>query len=658
MTAMVFPPSSSVSLSKFLCYYLIFLVVIADDGSVLRAPITSVTKQIYFPEFSRSLPSINHGVKLLGSAKIASEKGIIQIPDPSKTEDMRHQAGRAIYAYPIRVFDPHTRTPASFQTTFSFRLSNHTLPSFYDENPEEAYGGSGLTFIVAPDEFTVGRPGPWLGMLNDACSNDYQKFVAVEFDTRQNTEFGDPNDNHIGINLGSIVSRATINASDLGITFKDGSIHQASISYDGRRKWMDIWIGSSKQNFVQKSAFSGELDISPFLREYMFVGFSASTGNKTQIHNVLSWNFTSTSPAFLRLPAAETCESKLLINNFPSEEEKPSTTFVVFVSVSALSLAALICLYFNGKRRKSATVLHDLKPRPRPPNRPRRFTATEIWSATRGFNEHEVLTSDSSGLLCRGTFPNGCQVAVKRFTRQFLSSVNLDRRRFVKRVRLLCRFKHKNLLPVRGWCYDNREFMVVYEYLFNGCLDKWLFGVGVLPWTRRFKVIKTVAIGLSYMHSHQLFHNNVRVSSVFLDVSFKAALGDFGLGDLVGVDLARTQCRDVFDFGVFVLEVVSGRRRFESNMGSGSSSCRRSESIDLLDFSWQMHERGQTMEVVDRRMGSGIDPDQVVRAIQIGLICTLNERNGRPSMEKVVRYMDMDTPLPELSASRPKLLIH
>lgn len=159
------------------------------------------------------------------------------------------------------MLDPVTKTPASFETTFSFpfNTSNSTRTS--------RDGGSGLTFIVVPDEFTVGRVGPWLGLLNDACKDDY-KAVAVEFDTRHDPEFGDPNDNHVGINLGSIVSTRAINASDVGIFLNDGSVHRAWIAYDGTRGWMDVRIGSDGQDYPStKPTFSGVLDIYPFLNE-------------------------------------------------------------------------------------------------------------------------------------------------------------------------------------------------------------------------------------------------------------------------------------------------------------------------------------------------------------------------------------------------------
>lgn len=226
-------------------YYCFFLLVSIEVFSILvdSSPEIRARKHIFFPDFSLHNNSrILHDLKLLGSAKLSNEKGVIQIPHDSQATDLRHHAGRAIYSSPVRLLDPVTKTPASFETTcsFQFNTSNSTRTS--------RDGGSGLTF-------------------NDACKDDY-KAVAVEFDTRHDPEFGDPNDNHVGINLGSIVSTRAINASDVGIFLNDGSVHRAWIAYDGTRGWMDVRIGSDGQDYPStKPTFSGVLDISPFLNE-------------------------------------------------------------------------------------------------------------------------------------------------------------------------------------------------------------------------------------------------------------------------------------------------------------------------------------------------------------------------------------------------------
>ena len=623
------------------------LVSSHNDKRLSSGPLVNVSKHLSFPDFSSSNPSVYQDVKLLGSAKFSDDKASLQIPDASQAVDLRHQAGRAIYSAPIRLFDPPTQTPASFQTTFSFQFNNSYGKG--TSNSSSGLGSSGFAFIIVPDEFTVGRPGPWLAMLNDACDDDY-KSVAIEFDTHKNPEFGDPNDNHVGINLGTIVSTTT-----RIVSLKDGSMHRAWISYDGLHRWMDLRLGSDNSGYPSQPIFSGPLDISPYLKEYMFVGFSASTGNHTQIHNILSWNFTSTSQASLLVPSTETCESKVIVNggqSTNSSKTKAPSSFLIFLAVVVLGLAVLLNLYYNGKRRHkepSVVLLSEKKQRPQPPNKPRRFTISEISSATRCFSDSQELGSDSRGTFYKGTLLNGSHVAVKRFSAQFLSSQGLDRRRIMKEIGAVSRVRHPNLVPIRGWCKDNRETMVVYDYLPNGSLDKWLFGAGVLPWTRRFKVVKDVADGLSFIHSKQLAHKNMKTSSVFLDISFRAMLGDFGLvlsaSDSKRFEAAVSQKADVFDFGVFALEVVAGRRRMEPEAGD--------EQKDLLDFAWRMHEKDERVRVVDRRMGSVINLEQAILVLEIGLLCTLNETKGRPSMEEVVGFLAMDRPVPQLPPCRP-----
>ncbi|KAL4594598.1 hypothetical protein ACB092_12G030600 [Castanea dentata] len=642
--------------SWLLCLFIVIPVFVdsaSHDKKLSLGPVINVTKHLSFLDFNFNKdPRIFHDVRLLGSAKFSNEKGALQIPDESKAVDLKDQAGRALYSSPIRLLDPHTKTPASFETTFAFQVNNATHLS----SDSTGHGGSGLAFIIVPDEFTVGRHGPWLAMLNDACEDDY-KAVAVEFDTHRSPGFADPNDNHVGINLGSIISTRTINVSDVGIVLNDSLVHRAWITYDGPRRWMEIRLGSKHEDYPTKPIFSEQLDLSPFLNEYMFIGFSASTGNLTQIHNVLSWNFTSTSQAFLRIPSTETCESKIIVEGGSGTRKaraEPSGSFLIFMAVVALILAVLLSLFLNSKRKRDKShnlsiLLSEKNERPRPPNKPRRFTVAEISSATRCFSELDILGNDSRGVYYRGKLSNGCQVAVKRFSAQFLNSQGLDRRRLMKEIGSISRIRHPNLLPIRGWCQDNRQVMVVYDFFTNGSLDKWLFGVGVLPWTRRFKVVKDVAEALCFLHSKQLAHKNMKTTSVFLDVSFRAVLGDFGFvlsgNDSKQFESAVSQKADVFEFGVFVLEVIAGRKRLDSEMDQ--------KERDLLDFAWRMHEIDEKVKVVDGRMGTVINLKQAIRVLEIGLLCTLNEAKGRPCMEEVVEFLTMEGPIPELPQSRP-----
>ncbi|CAN4089439.1 unnamed protein product [Withania somnifera] len=645
-------------------FWFFFLFVILDSsnlGSSLDAqgpigPVINVTKHISFQDFSSNNPRLKQDLTLLGSAIVSDEKASVQIPDPGIEGDLKHLVGRAIYSSPIRFFDPQTGTPASFETTFSFQFKVQSNSSNERSDLRKSVGGSGFTFIIVPDEVTVGRAGPWLGMLNDLCDDDY-KTVAIEFDTRQNPEFGDPNDNHLGINLGSIVSTAAINASDVGIQLNDGSTHRVWISYDGLKRLMDIRLAPDDKGYPSKSVYSNLLDLSPYLNEYMFVGFSAATGNHTQIHNILSWNFTSISQASLRIPSTETCQNKIMFQNDTQSQEvvhrKTPNSFFIFVAVIVLLVVVLINLYFSSYKRdddyNETITLPEKKQRPRPPNKARRFTIAEVSIATRNFSELQILGSDGKSITYKATMLNGCNVVVKRFLTQFFNTHGFEKQRFHKEIKAISKIRHPNLVPIRGWCYDSQETIVVYDFIPNGSLDKWLFGVGVLPWTRRFKVVKDLAESLVYLHSKQLAHKNVKSSSVFLDVSFRAVVGDFGFL-LTSTGSTRfeamvSQTADVFEFGVVVLEIIAGRSR-KSNPGER----------DLLDLAWAMHEVQQKETLVDRRMGAVVNVNQAIRALDIGLLCTLNENKGRPTMEEVVEFLNMEKPIPELPPGRPVCL--
>lgn len=130
----------------WLALVLVLRVVLGGEDGLKSTHMITMTKSHSFPKFSTSInPRIEHDIKLLGSAKLSSDKQSIQIPDISESDDLRHQAGRAIYSSPIRVFDPNSQTPASFETTFSFQLNNHTSPLPSNSTSEEAHGGKKIS---------------------------------------------------------------------------------------------------------------------------------------------------------------------------------------------------------------------------------------------------------------------------------------------------------------------------------------------------------------------------------------------------------------------------------------------------------------------------------------------------------------------------------
>ncbi|GLJ54485.1 hypothetical protein SUGI_1170270 [Cryptomeria japonica] len=579
-------------------------ITVASSGPVKLGPSSNVSKNLYFPDFRLNSKAYND-IKLLGSASLAEDLGIIQIPAPPTDPEanISFQAGRAIFSSPVRLFDPTTTTPASFHTTFSFQIDRTaTSKSGSDANGQ---GGSGLTFILVPDEVTVGRPGPWLGMLNDACEEDYKTF-AVEFDTYRNEEFGDPNDNHVGINLGSIVSNTTIDAADADVSFKNGSVVRAWINYDGNRKWIDLSLGKEKDDKPSKTVYAAPLDLSSFLTEYMFVGFSASTGRFTQIHNILSWNFSSTSKAYLRVPTENACERKLFL--WGRSHRKPPSAFLIFVAVVVLCLIALLSLYCNRKPpeklKTAASALPGKKQRPRPPHKPRRFSMSELSLATRSFSEGEILGYGERGIFFKGTLQNGSPVAIKRFSPPVILHANLDRRKILKEIGTLSRLRHPNLAPIRAVLGD---FGLIHSS--KNCQDTSSNG-------------KSLVSALDEVDHEQ----NLRApESSYLEIPNEKI--------------------DVFGFGVIVLEILSGRRSLDQN--------RPKQEVDLVAWAWNLQENEKLIQLVDRRLGVTYNPEQAICLSIIGLLCTLDDPRMRPSMEEVIWYINGEKPLPTLPSRRP-----
>ncbi|GLJ19473.1 hypothetical protein SUGI_0351620 [Cryptomeria japonica] len=498
-------------------------------------PASNVLKQLFFPDF-RAHNRINHEIRFLGCAGLQENEGIIQIPS---TNDLNHnlsfQAGKALYSSPIRMMDPDTDIPASFHTTFSFQIDSNSGSS------------SGLAFVIVPDEVTVGRPGGWLGMLNDACDEKY-KALAVEFDTFKNEEFGDPNDNHIGINLGSIVSNVTIDAGVAGIFFRDGSNVRAWIDYDGVNQRIELSLARDDGSpMPSKPLYSAGLDLSNYLNEYMFVGFSASTGHAAQIHKILSWNFSATSSAFLRLPNETTCERKMFKASKIAPKEPPEA-FFVFLAVVGVFLMVLVYFLCNRKAKDQTIslatklILNKNTARPTPPNKPRRFSMSELSLATRSFSESEILGSGGKGVFYKGVLQNGTLVAVKRFSK---GELKLE---------------------------------------------------------------------------HHIPPESLHV-------------------------LQPTEKMDVYNFGVMLLEIVSGRKSMDHDLSP--------EEVDLVEFTWQLHENEKLLQVADKRLMMRYNPEQVQCLVGVGLLATQSDPGSRPTMAEIVDYISGEVQLPSLPPCRP-----
>jgi serine/threonine protein kinase len=296
---------------------------------------------------------------------------------------------------------------------------------------------------------------------------------------------------------------------------------------------------------------------------------------------------------------------------------------------------------------------------------PHRFSYKDLYDATEGFHNKNVLGHGGFGKVYKGVLPvSKLEVAVKRVSHESKQGI----KEFIAEIVSIGRLRHRNIVQLLGYCRRKGELLLVYDYMTNGSLDKYLYseeGTDTLEWFQRFEIIKGVASGLFYLHERWekvVIHRDVKASNVLLDNEMNGRLGDFGLARLydhgtdpqttrvVGTmgyfapELARTgkatPLTDVYAFGIFIIEVTCGRRPID-NLVEDSSAI-------LIDWVVEHWHRGSLMDTLDRRIQGNCDADEVCLVLKLGLLCAHPFCNVRPSMRQVMQYLDGERPLPEL----------
>lgn len=294
---------------------------------------------------------------------------------------------------------------------------------------------------------------------------------------------------------------------------------------------------------------------------------------------------------------------------------------------------------------------------------PRKFSFQALATATDDFQC--VAGRGSSGTVFRGILDDGTQVAVKRLGAG-AGGGNADKE-FKAEVSAIAGAQHVNLARLLGFCLGSPRFLV-YEYMENGSLDRWIFPCAddrrerrCLPWARRYQVAIDVAKALAYLHHDcrsKVLHMDVKPENILLDDGFRGILSDFGLSKLVGREQSRlvttvrgtagylapewllgtgiSEKSDVYSYGMVLLEMVAGRR------------CLRAEEDDgwsyLPRIAGEMARAGRAMEVVDGRLVAGggdrLEEAAVRRAVHVALWCAQEKAGARPSMARVVEMLE------------------
>ncbi|EXC01115.1 L-type lectin-domain containing receptor kinase IX.1 [Morus notabilis] len=256
---------------------------------------------------------------------------------------------------------------------------------------------------------------------------------------------------------------------------------------------------------------------------------------------------------------------------------------------------------------------------------PKRFTYQELVNTTNGFAEDRKLGRGGSGHVYKGTLRDlDRQVAVKRI---FGESEHSERIVF-NEVKVISRVMHRNLVQFVGWCQEQKEILLVYDYMPNGSLDNHLFGDRkTLPWDVS---TKRGDFGVAKLVDPQL--RTDRMTPVVGTIGYLAP-------EYVSVGRVCKES-DMYSFGVVALEIACGKR---SVYQEGEYH------VTLMKRVWELHLGGNIREAADERLDMEFNPNQMDALLKVGLWCTNPNERERPKAGEVIKVLQLDAPMPELN---------
>ncbi|KAG6475540.1 L-type lectin-domain containing receptor kinase IX.1-like [Zingiber officinale] len=586
----------------------------------------------------------------------------IELTKNTGSQPNTQSVGRAsYYKERLLLWDAQTHQLTDFTTRFVINIANLTGNEVL---------GDGLAFFLSAPPYVVpdDSTGRGLGLFSDVVTPPPHSTVAVEFDTYQNPEYGDPPYGHVGIDVNSLNSTKAASWN-----YSVGTDMVAWVIYNANSQNLSVFRSSGDDRELSDAVLvlSDTIDLRKVLPEEVVIGFSAATGGSgVETHTIHSWSFDST------------LQPRKSFNSTLQPRKKDKTAFLVGFVIAGAVLVSLVTtlgvLWFfkrrrraNGRDEEEDWIFDEAMDNEFERERgPKRFAYKELVRATRDFSDEGKLGEGGFGSVYRGVLKDPkLEVAIKKVSK----GSKQGRKEYMSEVKIISRLRHRNLVQLVGWCHDRQELILVYELVPNGSLDSYLHGgdaATTLAWEVRHRVALGLASALLYLHEEWeqcVVHRDVKPSNVMLDSTFSAKLGDFGLARLLDHNggpqtmtvLAGTRGymapeyfytgkaskeSDVYSFGIVALEIASGRRPL---------MVEESGTVELARWVWELYGRKTILEAADENLKGEFDRKQMECLMVVGLWCAHPDPKLRPSMKQAINVLDFDAPWPELPPAMP-----
>ncbi|CAJ2648859.1 unnamed protein product [Trifolium pratense] len=265
------------------------------------------------------------------------------------------------------------------------------------------------------------------------------------------------------------------------------------------------------------------------------------------------------------------------------------------------------------------------------------FSFAEIQEATKNFDSKNIIGVGGFGNVYLGVIDEGTQVAVKRENPQSEQGIN----EFQTEIQMLSKLRHRHLVSMIGYCNENDEMILVYEYMPNGHLRDHLYGKNMpsLSCKQRLEFCIGSARGLHYLHTGMaqgIIHHDVKTTNILLDENFTAKVSDFGLSKDAPMGQGHS---DVYSFGVVLVEALRARPAINPQLPR--------EQVNLVDWAMQWKRKGLLDKIIDPQLVGSINPESMKKFAEAAEKCLADHGVDRPSIGDVLWNLEYALQLQE-----------